>query len=550
MRAKKIMIQGTMSNSGKSFLTAALCRIFVQDGYRTAPFKSQNMALNSYITEEGLEIGRAQAMQAEAAKIRPAADMNPILLKPTSQMGSQVIVRGEVAGNWKAMDYYRRKAEFIPVIRQAFDRLEEQYDVIVLEGAGSPAEINLRENDIVNMGMAEMAEAPVLLVGDIDRGGVFASLYGTVMLLEPDERARIKGLVINKFRGDMKLLEPGLKMIEERLKIPVVGVIPMESIDLDDEDSLSDRLNQDGSGGLKEGKAWPERKFKQGKQEPEAILDIAVIRFPHISNFTDFNCLERRPGVSLRYVDHVLCLGSPDLVILPGTKNTMADLAWLREGKMESAVLELTEEKKAKVIGICGGYQMLGRWLRDPEGAEGEAGGCMKGMGLLPVETVFSREKTRTRIRGTLTEESRMFAGYSGEAVEGYEIHMGQTMLAEDQDETETARCDRSVSVIQLSDGRPDGMERADGRVLGSYLHGLFDNGALTEALLENLARQKGPDFARAWTSGRERKEESAEEYKEKQYDKLADLVRRSLDMEKIYEILESGGGSSNHPVQ
>lgn len=217
---------------------------------------------------------------------------------------------------------------------------------------------------------------------------------------------------------------------------------------------------------------------------------------------------------------------------------------------MESAVLELTEEKKAKVIGICGGYQMLGRWLRDPEGAEGEAGGCMKGMGLLPVETVFSREKTRTRIRGTLTEESRMFAGYSGEAVEGYEIHMGQTMLAEDQDETETARCDRSVSVIQLSDGRPDGMERADGRVLGSYLHGLFDNGALTEALLENLARQKGPDFARAWTSGRERKEESAEEYKEKQYDKLADLVRRSLDMEKIYEILESGGGSSNHPVQ
>ena len=232
MSAKRIMIQGTMSNCGKSFLTAALCRIFWQDGYRTAPFKSQNMALNSFITRDGLEIGRAQAMQAEAAKAEPSVDMNPILLKPVSHMGSQVIVRGQVAGNWKAMDYYRRKTEFIPVIRQAFDRLSEKYEVVVLEGAGSPAEINLQENDIVNMGMARIADAPVLLVGDIDRGGVFASFYGTVMLLEPEERARIKGLVLNKFRGDKGLLEPGLRMIEKRLNIPVVGVIPMEEIDL------------------------------------------------------------------------------------------------------------------------------------------------------------------------------------------------------------------------------------------------------------------------------------------------------------------------------
>ena len=294
--AKKIMIQGTMSNSGKSFVAAALCRILRQDGYSVAPFKSQNMALNSYITKDGLEIGRAQAMQAEAAGIAPTVDMNPILLKPTSQMGSQVIVNGEVFGNLRAMDYYRRKTEFIPAVREAFERLESQFDAIVLEGAGSPAEINLRDNDIVNMGMAKIANAPVLLVGDIDRGGVFASLYGTVSLLEPEERARIKGLVINKFRGDVKILEPGLRMIEERLHIPVVGVIPMEQIDLDDEDSLSDRLVR--------------TKAQDG-------LDVAVIHLPHISNFTDFNELEHYDGVSLRYVDLPAHLGLPDLILLP-----------------------------------------------------------------------------------------------------------------------------------------------------------------------------------------------------------------------------------------
>ena len=297
--AKKIMIQGTMSNSGKSFVAAALCRILRQDGYSVAPFKSQNMALNSYITKDGLEIGRAQAMQAEAAGIAPTVDMNPILLKPTSQMGSQVIVNGEVFGNLRAMDYYRRKTEFIPAVREAFERLESQFDAIVLEGAGSPAEINLRDNDIVNMGMAKIANAPVLLVGDIDRGGVFASLYGTVSLLEPEERARIKGLVINKFRGDVKILEPGLRMIEERLHIPVVGVIPMEQIDLDDEDSLSDRLVR--------------TKAQDG-------LDVAVIHLPHISNFTDFNALEHYDGVSLRYVDRPAHLGQPDLILLPERK--------------------------------------------------------------------------------------------------------------------------------------------------------------------------------------------------------------------------------------
>lgn len=527
MAAKKIMIQGTMSNSGKSFLVAALCRIFRQDGYRTAPFKSQNMALNSYITDDGLEIGRAQAMQAEAAKIRPSVDMNPILLKPTSHMGSQVILKGEVAGNWPAMDYYRKKPKLIPVIRESFARLEEQYEVIVLEGAGSPAEINLRENDIVNMGMAKMAGAPVLLVGDIDRGGVFASLFGTVMLLEPEERARIRGLVINKFRGDPEILKPGLQMIEERLGIPVVGVIPMEEIDLDDEDSLSER-------------------FKRTREE--RLLDIVVLRLPHISNFTDFNVLERRPEVRLRYEERTRRLGKPDLIILPGTKNTMADLAWLRESGWESAILRMAAEQETSIIGICGGYQMLGNWLRDPKGVEGPAGGCMRGLGLLPAETTFSEKKLRTQITGTLAENSRMFSGYGGGPLAGYEIHMGETCLTEEvkgpHGRQEPAR--RCRMTIRLFDGREDGMEREDGRVFGCYLHGLFDNDALTDMLIQRLAKKKVPDSGGCQEEGqksrweyRENKyAETSKEYRERQYDKLADLVRNSLDMAKIYEIL------------
>ena len=279
MAAKAIMIQGTMSNSGKSFITAGLCRVFKQDGYKVAPFKSQNMALNSYITEDRLEIGRAQAMQAEAAGIAPTVEMNPILLKPTSNVGSQVIVNGEVYGNMKAMDYYSKKQQFIPEVMKAYNKLAEEYDIIVIEGAGSPAEINLKDNDIVNMGLAKLVKAPVLLAGDIDRGGVFASLYGTVKLLDADEQAMIKGTIINKFRGDVKILEPGLRMIEEKTGIPVVGVVPMEYIDIDDEDSLSSRLTV---------------------RKTEAVIDIAVIYLPHISNFTDFSAFERMDGVGLR----------------------------------------------------------------------------------------------------------------------------------------------------------------------------------------------------------------------------------------------------------
>lgn len=500
MAAKVIMIQGTMSNSGKSFITAGLCRVFRQDGYRAAPFKSQNMALNSYITEDGLEIGRAQAMQAEAAGIKPTVDMNPILLKPTSQMGSQVIVNGEVYGNLKAVDYYRRKTEFIPDILAAFERLSSQYDIIVIEGAGSPAEINLKEHDIVNMGLAKLVNAPVLLAGDIDRGGVFAALYGTVELLELEERQMIKGLLINKFRGDVTILKPGLQMIEEKTGIPVIGVIPMKTIDLDDEDSLSERLVSSEKNNL-------------------TGVDIAVIRLPHISNFTDFSAFERLDGVGLRYVERAEQLGEPDLIILPGTKNTMADMRWLIESGMETMIRKAAEQK-IPIIGICGGFQLLGKTLNDPEGVE--QAGSMRGLGLLDAETLFSGEKTRTQMRGTWIRKPELFQNCGSQTVSGYEIHMGQTTGGKD-----------AVPVIRLEDGRFDALMSTDGLVFGSYLHGLFDTEGLAFALAETLARKKGTVLTK--------KEFCLEEYKEKQYDDLADLIRSSLDMDEIYRILNEG---------
>ena len=313
--AKAIMVQGTASNAGKSLLAAALCRIFRQDGYRVTPFKSQNMALNSCITPEGLEMGRAQVMQAQAAGTTPSVRMNPILLKPTNDTGSQVIVNGVPRGTMKAADYFAYKKALVPDIMEAYHSLEEEYDIIVIEGAGSPAEINLQKDDIVNMGMARMARAPVLLCGDIDRGGVFASLYGTIALLPPEEQKLIRGTIINKFRGDVEILRPGLVQLEQLTGKPVLGVVPMLDVDVDDEDSLSQRLEQ--------------RPAKKG------LIDIAVIRLPRLSNFTDFNALERMEEVTLRYVRSPKELGKPDLVILPGTKNTMDDLRWLRESGLE-----------------------------------------------------------------------------------------------------------------------------------------------------------------------------------------------------------------------
>ena len=346
--AKAIMIQGTASNAGKSLLAAGLCRIFHQDGYRVAPFKSQNMALNSFITADGLEMGRAQVVQAEAAGVAPDVRMNPVLLKPTNDTGSQVIVNGVPRGTMGAVAYFKYKKALIPEIMAAFESLSAENDIIVIEGAGSPAEINLRQDDFVNMGMARLAGAPVLLAGDIDRGGVFASLYGTVKLLEPEEQARIKGLLINKFRGDVEILRPGLVTLEELTGKPVLGVVPMLDVDVDDEDSLSSKMRGEGQVGL---------------------LDIAVIQLPRISNFTDFNPLERLSGVTVRYVRTPGKFGNPDLVILPGTKSTMDDLKWMRQNGLEAKVLQHASRGGA-VLGVCGGYQMLGRTLSDPDGVE------------------------------------------------------------------------------------------------------------------------------------------------------------------------------------
>ena len=501
--AKAIMIQGTMSNAGKSLLAAGLCRIFHQDGYRVAPFKSQNMALNSYITEEGLEMGRAQVMQAEAAGIRPSVLMNPILLKPTNDVGSQVIVNGEVLGNMNARDYFKYKHKLIPDIMKAYNTLAAENDIIVIEGAGSPAEINLKQEDIVNMGMAKMAKAPVLLVGDIDRGGVFAQLIGTVMLLEEDEKAMVKGMIINKFRGDKSILDPGVEMLEQMSHIPVVGVAPYLQIEVEDEDSLTERFDSHREVG---------------------VIDIAVIRLPRISNFTDFNPFESMPGVSLRYVKKVSELKNPDMICIPGTKNTMEDLQWMRESGMEAAVLKQAAEGKV-IFGICGGYQMLGETLADPEGVE--AGGSMKGMGLLPMDTVFASEKTRTRVSGVFQNVSGDLQELSGTVLEGYEIHMGVSTLWEGSG-TLTMIQDHAATTEQKNDGA------YCKNVYGTYVHGVFDKEEVAKAVIAALGRKKGINTDEITGV-------DFQEFKETQYDILADALREHLDMKKIYQILEEG---------
>ena len=502
--AKKIMIQGTMSNAGKSLIAAGLCRIFRQDGLRTAPFKSQNMALNSFVTPEGLEIGRAQAVQAEAAGVSPTADMNPILLKPTSHTGSQVIVHGIPLGDMSAREYFRKKRDLIPEVMASFRRLEEAFDVIVIEGAGSPAEINLRQDDIVNMGLAELVDSPVLLAGDIDRGGVFAQLYGTVMLLEERERRRIGGLLINKFRGDSSLLDSGITKIEELLGIPVLGLIPMADIDIDDEDSLSSRLAVHSG----------------NRAAASGCADIAVIRLPRLSNFTDFHALEIMPGLSVRYVDREAQLGSPDMVILPGTKNTVEDFIWPRETGLENRILGLAR-KGTPVFGICGGFQMMGAELLDPEGTEGGIPGrSLPGMGLIPMRTVFRGEKVRTQDTGHFAEVPGIFAGLTGMPYEGYQIHMGVSECIADE-----GREGRFLLPEKSGDSKAMcGYAREN--IYGTYLHGIFDGEGIAAAVEEALcgkAPRGVPDY-RA--------------YREEQYDRLADLIRESLDMVRIRKLM------------
>ncbi len=482
--AKVIMVQGTMSNAGKSLVVAGLCRIFKQDGYRVAPFKSQNMALNSFITKEGLEMGRAQVMQAEACGREPEVCMNPILLKPTTDKGSQVIVNGEVIGSMSARDYFAFKKQLVPDIVKAFHKLEETSDIIVIEGAGSPAEINLRQNDIVNMGLAEILDAPVLLVGDIDRGGVFAQLLGTLELLQKSEKARVKGLIINKFRGDKSLLDSGIEMLENAGGIPVSGVLPYMHISLDDEDSLSSRF---------------EKKEKK-------LVNIGVVRLPHISNFTDFSAFELIEDVGVHYISSAAEAEKMDMLIIPGSKNTIGDLKWLRENGLEAAVKKFARDKL--VFGICGGYQMLGNDVQDPHGVE--AGGSIRGMELLDISTVLEKDKTRKQVEAQNGAVPGKLAELSGKRIAGYEIHMGKTELGKDAQPFVSGAC--------------------CGNVYGTYIHGFFDGDDTAFIAAKVAAKNKGVQLNNEKTDYKK--------FKESQYDLLADTMRQHLDMDEIYSML------------
>ena len=487
-KAHSIMIQGTMSGVGKSLIVAGLCRVFTDMGYKAAPFKSQNMALNSYITKDGLEIGRAQAMQAICCGMEPDVCMNPILLKPTGDKTSQVIVNGRVKANMSAKEYFAHKKDLIPDIVAAYEKLSKMVDIIVIEGAGSPAEMNLKSDDIVNMGLADIIDTNVLLVGDIDRGGVFAQLLGTLDLLEPHERERIKGLIVNKFRGDSALFEDGIRILETKGKVKVNGIVPHMDIHVEDEDSLTDRfyVNQ------------------------RKAIDIAVIRLSHISNFTDFDVFDQFEDVSVRYVEESEDLCKPDMIILPGTKTTIGDLKWLKEKKLDQAIRNLAS-MGVPVLGICGGYQMLGRNIDDPDNTEG--GGSEEGLLLLPVDTVMGKEKRRTQFNGKVINATGVFDGICECEVTGYEIHMGITK-----------------PFNEVSEFTSDSTGHCSGNVYGSYIHGIFDKKEIVTGIVKALADK----------SERRVETESVidqSDYRERQYEILADTLKKSLDMDSILKI-------------
>jgi len=500
------MVQGTASHVGKTTIVTALCRILAQDGFRVAPFKAQNMALNSYVAIEGGEIGRAEALQAEAAGVEPSVDMNPILLKPEADARAQVVVSGRPIGSMTAREYQARKDDLWPTVTDALDRLRGAYDVVVAEGAGSPAEINLKQTDLSNMRIARYANAPVLLIGDIDRGGVFAALLGTLELLDPAERKLVRGLAINKFRGDRSILTPGLEMLTARTGAPILGVLPyLRDLDLPEEDSLGLDRSADGTA-------------------IQDQADVAVIRLPRIANFDDFAPLQAEPALRVRYVERLSELAQPDLVILPGTKTTMADLAWLRQTGLAAALVSLARAGRP-IIGICGGYQMLGRRLDDPDGSESDVT-TMDGLGLLPVETTFVPQKRTVRVYGRLQASDGPLASARGSEVIAYEIHMGRTEV----DETL-----RPLVRIEERSGNTvdelDGAMSPDGLIAGTYLHGLFDNDAARHALATwLLARRSG--LARPTISGGPRQHALDRQH---QLDRLADVVRRELDVRALW---------------
>ncbi len=524
--AKKIMLLGTMSNVGKTLLAAGLCRVLSQEGFKVMPFKAQNMSLNSWITPDGLEMARAQVIQAEAAGVLPTADMNPLLLKPTGLTGSQVILQGRVLRDMRAVDFYRRKAEFKAPIMESFRRIEEAADIVVIEGAGSPVELNLRKDDLVNMGFAEMVSAPVLLIGDIDPGGVFAQLLGTLELLSGSERARVKGLIVNKFRGDRSLFEDGVRILEERSGLPVVGVVPYTELHLPDEDSMSKRLV---SGRLAAGNSATEE--KAGKDSgiagavPGKCFDIAILRYPRISNFTDFDVFDQWEDISLRFVTRPEEIGRPDLLVLPGSKNTLADLAWIRQEGLDRAVKAYAA--RGTVLGICGGYQMLGERIEDPEGVEG--GGSAPGLGLLPVRTVLLPGKVQQKRQGRIGVLRGDLRELSGCPVSGYEIHMGRTVAAERDDPDRQDGTDREALDREFTDG--EALVREKGNIYGTYLHGIFDGPGVIAGLRRSLARLRGITLP-------EEDMEDYEAFKDREYDRLAEVLRASLDMQRLREII------------
>ena len=512
MPAKCIMVQGTSSHVGKSLLVAGLCRILYRRGLKVAPFKSQNMALNSYVTEDGFEIGRAQGVQAEAAGIKATVEMNPILLKPKEEMSTQVIVMGRPYAEMSAMDY---REDFVPkgleIVKEALLKLRSEYDVVVIEGAGSPAEVNLRERDIANMEIALLAGAPVILVADIDRGGAFASLIGTMELLAPREKALVAGFVINKFRGDLRLLKPGLNFLEERTGLPVLGVVPfIRDHGIEEEDSV----------------ALQERSYNK-REGGGPLLDIVVIKLPHISNYTDFAPLEQEADVKLRYLDRAEELGEPDAVIIPGTKSTTGDLNFLRATGLEEGILKL-HARGTPVVGICGGFQMLGETLEDPAGTESKERAA-SGLGFLPLETVFAPEKITRRIRARVSHHSA-WGEMAGLELEGYEIRHGKSRLCPSFSDASLLP---SITAFSVGEGELIGLASQEGDVFGTYLHDLFYNDLFRRRWLNSLRARRGlPPVTEGENipKARRRREES--------YDRLALILSEHLDLKRLYKII------------
>lgn len=493
MKKANLMIVGTSSGAGKSLFVTALCRIFYKDKYKVSPFKSQNMALNSYITKDGKEMGRAQVVQAEASGLEPDVNMNPILLKPSTMNKIQIIVCGKSIGNMSGVEYNQYKKNLISVLKETYSKIENKNDIVVIEGAGNPAEINIKEEDISNFAMARIADAPVILVADIDKGGVFASIYGTIMLLKEEDRKRIKGIVINKFRGNKKVLKPGFEIIENLTSVKTLGVIPYTDIDIEDEDSLSEKY----------------KSFKLNKNSNK--IKISVIKLKHISNVTDIDALSIYDDVEIQFVSERSQIGNEDLLIIPGSKNTIDDLKWLKESGIAEEIIKRARTETI-IFGICGGFQILGNKVKDPYHIEGDIEE-LNGLGLLDLETIMENEKTLVQYKGKLSVNNGILKTLNNFEIKGYEIHQGITQGNEKNLTTD----DRTIFVNRDN-------------IIATYLHGIFDNKNFTDVLLNEIRRRKGLEEVN--------NNISYEEYKLKEFDKLEKLVRENVDIDEIYKII------------